>query len=232
MPLLIPFIGVSVLAAYLLHNTWLFAPAVLPSVDLWSASRGRSRLASRRCPKPWGKARAKIFPGSCSAAPIPVDFEPANPRYMLLHGTYVGRLSIIGMLWLVAGCAGLGEFASATSPIASSAVSELEGTWIGTSGWVGAHLYIGESILTVHIRQDGTFTASVAPNRGANNLAKPSRLSGTVVVHGNRITLQNSEGPWTWLTLVRSGNTLYGVAVDPAFEANVMLRLDRAGARG
>lgn len=53
-----------------------------------------------------------------------------------------------------------------------------------------------------------------------------SALSGTVVTHGNRVTLQNTWGPWTSITLVHSGNTLYGVAVDPAFEANVMLKLD------
>jgi hypothetical protein len=151
---------------------------------------------------------------------------------MLLHQTVTARLSTVVMVWLVAGCAGLGEFSAATSPAALNAVSELQGKWTGTSGWVGAPWYIGESILTLHIREDGTFTASVKPNGGANNLAKPSTLSGTVVANGNRVTLRNTEGPWTWLTLVRSGNTLYGVAADPAFEANVMLRLDRETARG
>jgi hypothetical protein len=52
-------------------------------------------------------------------------------------------------------------------------------------------------------------------------------LSGTLVANGNRVTLRNAQGPWTWLTLVRSGDTLYGVASDPAFEANVMMKLDR-----
>ena len=70
------------------------------------------------------------------------------------------------------------------------------------------------------------------PNGGANNVAKRSTLSGTVVANGNRVTLQNTEGPWTWLTLVRSKNALYGVVVDPAFKGNVMLRLDRESARG
>src|SRR5512147_246302 len=151
---------------------------------------------------------------------------------MLLHQTLTARLSTVVMVWLVAGCAGLREFSSATSPAASSAVSELQGKWTGTSGWVGAFFFIGDSILTLHIHEDGTFTASVKANFGANNLAKPSTLSGTVVANGNRVTLRNTEGPWTWLTLVRTGNTLYGVAVDPAFEASVMLRLDRETARG
>ena len=150
----------------------------------------------------------------------------------LLHQTLIARVSTVVMVWLVAGCAGLGEFSAATSPAALSAVSELQGTWTGTSGWVCDSFYIGESIFTLHIREDGTFTALVTPNGGANNLAKRSTLSGTVVANGSRVTLQNTEGPWTWLTLVRSGNTLYGVAVDQAFEGNVMLRLDRESARG
>ena len=37
MPLLIPIIGISVLAAYLLRSTWLFAPAVINAVaNFWS----------------------------------------------------------------------------------------------------------------------------------------------------------------------------------------------------
>jgi hypothetical protein len=151
---------------------------------------------------------------------------------MWLHQPLTAQLSTVVMVWLVAGCAGLGEFSAATSPVALSAVSEFQGKWTGTSGWVGAHLYLGESILTLHIREDGTFTALVKPNGGANNLARPSTLSGTVVANGSRVALRNTEGPWTWLTLVRSGNTLYGVAVDPAFEASVILRLEREGARG
>jgi hypothetical protein len=151
---------------------------------------------------------------------------------MRLHRALAARLSTVVMAWFVAGCAGLGELSGATRPVGLSAASELQGKWTGTSGWVGAHLYIGESIFTLHIREDGTFTASVRSNGGANNLAKPSTLSGTVVANGDRVTLRNTEGPWTWLTLVRSGNTLYGVAVDQAFEANVILRLDREGARG
>jgi hypothetical protein len=51
--------------------------------------------------------------------------------------------------------------------------------------------------------------------------------SGTVVRSGNRITLRASQGPW--LTLVRSGNILYGVAEDPIVEATIMLKLEHEG---
>jgi hypothetical protein len=37
MPLLIPIIGISVLAAYLLRSTWLFIPAVINAIaNFWS----------------------------------------------------------------------------------------------------------------------------------------------------------------------------------------------------
>jgi hypothetical protein len=138
---------------------------------------------------------------------------------------------MVAMLWLVAGCAGLDRTSSVPSPAASIAVRELTGTWRGTAGWVGANQYEGESSLTLQIGDDGRFSAAVKPNRGTNNYAKASTLSGTVVASGDRITLRNSQGPWTSLTLVRFGDTLYGVASDPAFEANVMVKLDRDASR-
>jgi len=147
----------------------------------------------------------------------------------VLPRTFVAGLSIVAMLTLVAGCAGLSGTSSAPGPAALDAGSELKGTWRGTLGWVGAHQYGGESRLTLQIKEDGTFTATVTPNRGTNNLAHASTLSGTVVNNGNRVTLRNSQGPWSWLTLVRSGDTLYGVANDPAFEANVLLSVRREG---
>jgi len=54
--------------------------------------------------------------------------------------------------------------------------------------------------------------------------------SGTVVRSGNRVTLRSSQGPW--LTLGRSGNTLYAVAEDPLVEATIMLRLEHEGSGG
>ena len=139
----------------------------------------------------------------------------------------VAGLSTLAILTAATGCAGVDPTSSAPAPAASIPSSDLRGTWSGSAGWVGANQYEGESSVIVQIGDDGRFTASVTPNRGTNNYAHASALSGTVVTHGNRVTLQNTQGPWTSITLVRSGNTLYGVAVDPAFEAPVMLQLDR-----
>jgi hypothetical protein len=68
------------------------------------------------------------------------------------------------------------------------------------------------------------------PARGADNLAKASTWTGTVVRKGNRVIFQSSQGPW--LTLVHRGDTLYGVANDPASDANIMISLEREGRRG
>jgi hypothetical protein len=129
---------------------------------------------------------------------------------------------VLVVVALMAGCAGPGVLARS---------SDLTGTWHGTLGQVSADQYIDEALITLEIRDDGTFSATVTPNRGANNLAKASKWSGTVVTKGNRVTLRNTEGPWTWVTLARSrnGDVLYGVANDPAAEVNVMLKFDRDG---
>jgi len=109
--------------------------------------------------------------------------------------------------------------------------SDLVGTWRGTLGEVAANQYEDEAVIALRIENDGTFSATVTPNRGANNLAKTSKWSGTVVTRGHRVTLRNTEGPWPSLTLVRTrdGNVLYGVANDPASEENVMLKFERDG---
>ena len=146
----------------------------------------------------------------------------------MLDARQVLRLSAVTMLVLATGCAQL-HTTSTEDPefYPSAAVRELSGTWHGLFGWVGANLYQDEGVVDLRIADDGTFTATVTPNGGANNLAKPATLAGTMVANGNRVTLRNTEGPWTSLTLVRRGNTLYGAATDPATLANVMLRLDR-----
>jgi hypothetical protein len=145
------------------------------------------------------------------------------------HDTFVAGLSGVALIVLLTGCAGPGAGWPASDGVAAAPApaSELGGTWHGTFGWVGAYFYEDEARITLQIEENGTFAAILTPNRGANNLSKPSSWSGTVVTRGNRVTLRNTEGPWGWVTLVRSGNTLYGVAVDPATQANVMLTIER-----
>jgi len=140
------------------------------------------------------------------------------------HRIFAAVLSGVAPVVLMAGCVGPGVLARS---------SDLSGIWHGTLGEVGANQYEVEAVINLRIEDDGTFSATVAPNRGTNNLAKASRWSGTVVTRGNRVTLQNSEGPWPWVTLVRTGdgNVLYGVANDPGSESHVMLKFERDGSR-
>ena len=139
------------------------------------------------------------------------------------HRILAAGLSGVALVVLMAGCAGPGVLARS---------SDLTGVWHGTLGQVRADQYEDEALIALQINDDGTFSGTVTPNRGTNNLAKASKWVGTVVTRGSRVTLRNSEGPWPWLTLVRSGNNvLYGVANDPAAEQNVMLKFERDGSQ-
>jgi len=120
-------------------------------------------------------------------------------------------VSCLGLVALVAGCAGQSPniASDASGPIAAalSPASNLTGTWRGSFTQVGAVLYIDDGDVVLQ-----------------------TMGSGTVVRSGNRVTLRSSQGPW--LTLVRSGNTLYAVAEDPLVEATIMLRLEHEGSAG
>ena len=143
------------------------------------------------------------------------------------HHTLIGKLCAVAALTLLSGCAGLGPVSPPPGSGALQPDSELVGTWTGSLNWVAPSLYDDEANLRLQIREDGTFTATVTPGRAGNNIAKPSSLAGTVVANDKLVTLRNETGPWPWLTLRRSGDTLYGVANDPAIQSAVMLRFHR-----
>jgi hypothetical protein len=108
---------------------------------------------------------------------------------------------------------------------ATPARPDVSGTWHGSFSQIGGVLYVTEGRCVLQINDDGTFTATVTPGPGANNLVKGSTWSGTVVRRGDRLTFRTTAGPST--TLVRKGDTLYGVANDPKTESDVMIKLDR-----
>jgi hypothetical protein len=143
------------------------------------------------------------------------------------HRTLIARLSAVAALTFLSGCAGLGPVSPPPGSGAWRPDRELVGTWTGSLNWVAPSLYDDEANLRLQIREDGTFTATVTPGRAGNNIAKPSSLAGTVVANDKLVTLRNETGPWPWLTLRRSGDTLYGVAHDPAIQSAVMLRFHR-----
>jgi hypothetical protein len=148
----------------------------------------------------------------------------------MLQRTLVALVSTVALVALVAGCARpsarISSPASGPAVAAFAPASELSGTWRGSFGQVAASLYTADSDCILQIKEDGTFTATVRPSKArTNNLAKPWTWSGTVVGSGNRVTLRSSQGPW--VTLIRSGSTLYGVAEDPMVGATIMMKFER-----
>jgi hypothetical protein len=144
----------------------------------------------------------------------------------MLQRTFVVVPIAIAVVALVVGCAG--PTASSTSRPAASALtpaSELAGTWAGTVGASGASSS-DEGHCVVQIAEDNTFTATCGPSGGADNVAKVSTWSGSVVIRGHRVTFRNSQG--SQVTLIRSGNTLYGMAKDSSTGRTVMVNLERA----
>jgi hypothetical protein len=117
---------------------------------------------------------------------------------------------------------------SVTASAAGPAPSDLSGTWRGSFSQIGGVLYVAEGQCVLQVHDDGTYTATVTPGPGANNLVKGSKWSGTVVSDGNRVTFRTPKGPST--TLVRRGDTLYGVTNHQVIESDIMLKLDRPGA--
>jgi len=128
---------------------------------------------------------------------------------------------------LIAGCAGSGAGPSMT-PAASTA--DLAGTWNGLFWWLGGHYVVDEGALLLQIKEDGTFTVTMRPTPAASNTAKASSWSGTVSQSGGRVVFHLSKGAWpAWASLARSGDTLYGVANDPATGADIEISFVRAG---
>lgn len=147
-----------------------------------------------------------------------------------MRGSVVPAMAVFVLAALVAGCAGSRVSASGGWAAAVAPAGDLSGTWYGNFGQIGAALYLDEAFTVLHINPDGAFTAKVTKGYGTNNLAKPSTLSGTVITNGTRVTLRNSQGLWPWIILTRSGDdVLYGLPIDPAIEAPVMMKFEREG---
>jgi hypothetical protein len=135
---------------------------------------------------------------------------------------------MVVLIVLLSGCATPG---AGVGPSAPPGTSEVAGTWRGSYWQLGGVLYADDADCTLLIRDDATFTATCTRAHGANNIAKPSRWSGSVVLEGHRVVLDADGGPWPSLILTRSGgNTLYGVTLDPLVGATVALALQRESA--
>lgn len=134
---------------------------------------------------------------------------------------------VFTLVMAVAGCAGPSALnrSGDTVTVATSQHGDLGGIWEGSYAWPGGSYWPDDANCLVRIDEDGTFTATVVPTPGANNLAKPSKWAGTVGREGDLVALRVPQGPT--LTLYRSGERLYGVARDPAVGVPVVVELER-----
>jgi hypothetical protein len=125
-------------------------------------------------------------------------------------------LALIVVVALVAGCAGpsVGPSMSALPPSAG----DLVGTWNGMFWALGEFYYPIEGIMVLQIREDRSFTVTVAPTGAANNIAKAGSWSGTVSEEHGLVVLHATKGAFpVFSSLKRSrAGELYGVANDPA----------------
>jgi hypothetical protein len=125
-------------------------------------------------------------------------------------------LTLIVVVALIAGCAGpsVGPSMSALTPSAG----DLAGTWNGMFWALGEFYYPIEGIMVLQIREDRSFTVTVAPTGAANNIAKAGSWSGTVSEEHGLVVLHATKGAFpVFSSLKRSrAGVLYGVANDPA----------------
>jgi hypothetical protein len=137
--------------------------------------------------------------------------------------TFATGLTALALGSLIAGCAGVGVGASPSGPV--SPAQDLVGSWRGVFWLLGGSYWVGDGTCLLRIERDGTFTVSVTPTAAANNLAKPGRWSGTAAERGRLVVF--SQGRWS--SLLRSGDTMYGVASDPTTGADIEIALRRIG---
>jgi hypothetical protein len=117
---------------------------------------------------------------------------------------------------LVAGCAG---------PMQPGAAPALEGTWRGYLRQVGAGDtgYVHGDI-DLQIAADGTYAGTWTTRQVAGSTrAGSTRMAGTAVVNGSHVTLTD----WRHLILKRTGDTLFGLTIDPGTGRTLSVQLDR-----
>jgi hypothetical protein len=135
--------------------------------------------------------------------------------HRILAGITTAVLSLIAV-----GCAGPAAETGAglaDAAASSSSATALCGTWKGSYWYVaGDHTSMSGSALTLQIGGDSTFTLKWG-NR------PPS--AGTVAIQGNHVILHDASG--SQVTLVHSGEKLYGVTRDSMNGRATMLNLDK-----
>jgi len=129
---------------------------------------------------------------------------------------FVSVLSMLVVVALIAGCAGPTVGSAAVTPAAFD--EHLVGTWNGMFWALGEFYYPIEGIMVLQIREDRSFTVTVAPTGAANNIAKAGSWSGTVSEEHGLVVLHATKGAFPVFSSLKHSRAgeLYGVANDPA----------------
>ena len=142
---------------------------------------------------------------------------------------FASVLSVLVVVALIAGCAGPTVGSAAVTPAAFD--EHLVGTWNGMFWALGEFYYPIEGIMVLQIREDRSFTVTVAPTGAANNIAKAGSWSGTVSEEHGLVVLHATKGAFpVFSSLKRSrAGELYGMANDPASGGgNIAFKFERA----
>jgi hypothetical protein len=139
---------------------------------------------------------------------------------MLPHRAVSFLLTGVALTMVIAGCAGpttqagSGTTASAEAPLRPAG---LRGTWQGSFLHPGAdYTSPHNSNLTLEVREDSTYTLK---------LGSRAAQTGTITTQGNRVVLNDSSG--SRMTLMQSGDSLYGVMKDNATGRATTMNLEK-----
>jgi hypothetical protein len=158
--------------------------------------------------------------GGLSAETGDAEVGKSKEEHMADHRVLTG-ISTALLSVIVLGCAGpapdigVGLADSGQSP---APPARLCGTWQGDFSYIGSdhQSSTGASDVMLDVRGDSSYTLRWATNR-------PSK--GTVTAGKNRVILDDESG--SRITLVRSGDTLYGVMKDQANGRPTMMSLKK-----
>jgi hypothetical protein len=133
--------------------------------------------------------------------------------------TRIVQLAFAALTVFAAGCAGARSDQAGTSTMAgalpSASAVDLAGTWRGSFSEVGASSGLVHGNIEYAIGNDGTYTTTWVTHMAAGSSRGGRReMSGRVAARGNRVMFTDASG--AQMVLTRQGNTLYGVALDPA----------------
>src|SRR5262245_41329909 len=147
----------------------------------------------------------------------------------------MGRFTFVLGLAVLASAAHGSASTSSNSSADSSVVAPTSFADTGLAGgWQGfftSTSSIGDSRMiqgeyTFNIKDDGTYSGRrisslvAGTSRGGQN-----KVSGRVVVKGDRVELDDDAG-WR-MTLMRRGNTLYGVNADPGTQWPIQIEMNK-----